>query len=149
MSDASPPGAVEPVAVHFSLIELLGADEGMGTAYSGSLVQCGAARWGPTPRCRVTQFRGEDASTRVVEVPWPALEALHADLAEFCARPLRVHAAFDTSDSWATLDLVVSLDGRDARRLHLSMRSSGFEGDDAPLLARLVAGIRACAGLAR
>jgi len=134
-------------AVHLSLLRLMGADRALGTGYSGSLVHFGAAIYGPTPLWRIVEFRGDQASTRVEQVPWADIEPLLPSLSDFCAHPMRVAAKFDTSDSWETIDLAVSLNGRPMQRLHLSLRSSGFEGDDAALLERLLRLVYRRAGL--
>ena len=134
-------------AVTFSLRRLMGADERLGTAYSGWLVQFGAAEWAPQALWRVVWFMGERALTRDIEVPWPDIAALGSDLTALCQRPLQVSAAFDTSDSWESVDLLIGLNGQPAHRVGIAIRSSGFEGPDADLLRRVLHTVEERAGL--
>lgn len=61
-------------------------------------------------------------------------------------RPPRVTSKTDTSDGWARLLLHVSHESG-GRTLALDLQSSGFEGEDAPLLRRFFAVLLGSAGL--
>lgn len=133
--------------VQLALRRSFGSDNRFGTAYSGWMVQFGAASWSATALWRVVWFMGNEAATRDVAIAWGEIEALLPALREFCAGPPRLEARFDTSDSWEHLELVIALDGQDSRRLSLHLRSSGFEGEGEEMVGGIIEAVERLAGI--
>ncbi len=131
-----------------ALLHLIGPDEDRGTAYAGWLIQFGGWQ-GAESLWRVVQFAGEDASARIVTVSWEQLAAQSALFRDMSSRDLEVTGRLDTSDTWQSVALRISVDGAPARRLDVHSRCSGLEGADAPLLERCLDFLELRAGVRR
>jgi hypothetical protein len=76
---------------------------------------------------------------RIRSVLWQTVREILGLLSEvgIPGRELRVKGTLDTSDTWSKLMLRIQLDGR-VFTLDLEMMASGYEGEDAEALGRLL-----------
>ncbi len=94
------------------------------------------------------QARGTRAGSQEFSMTAAQFEELGrtAKAAGFPDRLPVVEGKNDTSDRWAQVLLVVSIDGK-SQTLDLSLLSSGFEGPDAPALRRFFSVLLSVAGI--
>lgn len=129
----------------FTVLRLVGSGAvGLGPAAKGRLVQCNA-RIDTTVRGQVVEFDRESATTRSFESSRAEFSALAHQLRDLCNRRLDVTTVWDTSDAWIRLTLEIFWNDR-RTCLHLTLMSSGFEGEDAGALEQLLLEIDRLAG---